>query len=538
MVPCDRLRRSPFELALAAVATIIGLVVVLRPLFAVRYPAITDLPFHGAYVSAFRHWFDPSYHFQDQFTAHPVAVPYLTLYALGALFMLALPAVPATKLAAAVVLALVPAGVAVLAWGMKKSPLLGLGALPLVWCELTHWGFINFVGALGLFAACLGLTMRLVDAPTRGRAAALGASLVLVLVTHPFRFPFAVLAVVLTALLLTRELDRLKPLLLPLSLALSCFAAFYLSRPAAMGDGAVLAFDTARLGEISEHLLGAFDDPRELVAAKRHLEVLGLVALIGGLFALWDRPTPEERAREAPPPSRRYVVATHLAVALSIAGFMIGYLTLPMDIGAWWYVYPREVSAAAVLVPALLPDLPRPLWLRALLVGALGLSSLSASEVVADNYRRFDATTADFDAVTAELPQAPKLAYLVFDHSGSTRTQTPYIHLPAWVQAERGGWLSFHFAVWGTSPLRYRDPAEPGAIVPPQVPNRFEWTPERFDMQRQGAFFDWFLVRSSFDPARMFRSDPSVERKAQQGKWWLYGRKRDATEGAAPALPR
>jgi hypothetical protein len=531
------LRKSPFELALAAVAVVIGLVAVLRPLFLVRYPAMTDLPFHGASVAAFRHWFDPSYHFQDQFTLHPVAVPYLTHYVLGALFALVLPVVQATKLATAVVLGLVPVGVAVLAWGMKKSPLLGLGALPLVWCELTHWGFINFVGAIGLFAACLGLTMRLVDAPTQSRAFALGGSLLLVLVTHPFRFPFAVLAVALTAILLTRDRDRLRPLLLPVSLALSCFAAFYLSRPATMSDGVQLALSLERLGEIPEHLLGAFDDPRESVAAERHLEVLGLVALVGGLFASWDRPTREERAREEPPPTRRYAIATHLAVILSIAGLMLGYLTLPMEIGAWWYVYPREVSAAAVLVPALVPDLPRPLWLRASLVAALGLSSLGASEVVADNYRRFDATTVDFDAVTAELPRAPKLAYLVFDHAGSTRTNTPYIHLPAWVQAERGGWLSFHFAALGGSPLRYRDPAETGAIVPPQVPSRFEWTPERFDMKRQGAFFDWFLVRSSFDPARMFRSDPNVERKAQQGKWWLYGRKRTRPDAADPATP-
>jgi hypothetical protein len=533
------------ELALTAAALGVALVVLLRPLFAVRYPAMTDLPFHAAHASVFRHHLDPSFHFAEQFELQPVAVPYLTHYLLGALLMLVLPAVPAIKLATAIVLGLVPLGVATLAWGMKKSPLLALGALPLVWCELSHWGFVNFVGALGLYAACLGLTMRAVEAPTTARRAWLGVALVLVLVTHPFRFPFAVLGVALTAISLTREAPRLRPLLTPLGVALSCFAVFWLHRPESIGAGASLGFEPARLAELSDHLLGAFDDPREALAATRHLEVLGVVALVSLLFALWDGPRrdemrdvgPETEPHAKPGAStdaeaRRFARATHLPVALSVAGFVLGYLVLPMEIGAWWYVYPREATAAVVLLPALLPDLPKPRWLRALLAGALGLSSLGAAEVVTSNYARFDATMRDFDAVVAELPQAPKLAYLVFDHTGSTRTQTPYIHLPAYVQAEKGGWLSFHFAVWGSSPIRYRDPAAPGAIVPPPVPRRFEWTPERFDLREHGRFFDWFLVRARFDPAPLFRPDPEIERVAHDGTWWLYARR------SARSIPR
>ena len=39
---------------------------------------------------------------------------------------------------------------------------------------------------------------------------------------------------------------------------------------------------------------------------------------------------------------------------------------------------------------------------------------------------------------------------------GSGAINTPFIHLPAYVQAERGGWLSFQFATWGASPVVYR----------------------------------------------------------------------------------
>jgi hypothetical protein len=123
------------------------------------------------------------------------------------------------------------------------------------------------------------------------------------------------------------------------------------------------------------------------------------------------------------------------------------------------------------------------------------------------------------------VPQGPKLLYLIFEHGGSTRSNTPFIHLPAYVQAEKGGWLSFHFAVFGASPVEYRSAEEPGAMVPPGVPLRWEWTPDLFQVNTHGAFFDWFLVRSIQSPDVLFKPDHSIERVAHEGTWWLYRRR-------------
>jgi hypothetical protein len=76
--------------------------------------------------------------------------------------------------------------------------------------------------------------------------------------------------------------------------------------------------------------------------------------------------------------------------------------------------------------------------------------------VVARNYALWEPATRDFDAMTRALPQAPRFLYLIFDHSGSTRTVSPFKHLPAYVQAEHGGSVSHHFAIYGASPLAYR----------------------------------------------------------------------------------
>jgi hypothetical protein len=86
--------------------------------------------------------------------------------------------------------------------------------------------------------------------------------------------------------------------------------------------------------------------------------------------------------------------------------------------------------------------------------------------------------------------------------------------------------LSFHFAQFGASPFRYRDPKDPNAVVPPKTPIRWEWSPELFQLDQHGDFFDWFLVRRASSPDSLFVSDPSIRRVAHFENWWLYHRPR------------
>src|SRR5450432_738246 len=65
--------------------------VIAYPFTVVRYPPITDLPFHAAETSILRHYLDPSFHFREQFSLHPLEVPYLSMYAIGAFFALVFP---------------------------------------------------------------------------------------------------------------------------------------------------------------------------------------------------------------------------------------------------------------------------------------------------------------------------------------------------------------------------------------------------------------------------------------------------------------
>jgi hypothetical protein len=516
-------RRRPLHAALALAAIAVGAWCVIAPLAAARYPPMTDLPFHAAHAATFRHYGDPAFHFREQFELRPLAVPYMSMYAIAAALMFVMPPLAAIKIAAAVMLLLVPAGLAVMFYGMKKSPLLGLLGLAVVWCTLAHWGFLNFVGALGLFAMCVGLTLMLVDRPTRGRQIALVIALVALFFTHIFRYPFALCAVAGSAIVMYPATRRIRPVVLPLVIGIALMLLWMKVRPSVLqGDVGPIAIHWERLDEVPGLVVGGFVDPAEKQAFAAFFRTAAAVA-----FASLAAAALRVLGREGPAPRAQVAwAAGAVIVPLACAAVFLGmFLVLPMQMGVWWYVYPREATAAAFVALGALPDLPRRIWIRIPLVAALAGAAIGIAQVVVKNYAQFDRATADFDAITREIPQAPKLLYLIFDHGGSTRATTPFIHLPAYVQAERGGWLSFHFAVWGSSPLAYRDPKQPGAVVPPPVPIRWEWTPHLFKVDRQGRFFDWFLVRSARSPDPMFQPDPSIERVDHIGTWWLYRRR-------------
>lgn len=522
-------RRSPAGAVLGLAAVAVAVFAIAVPFASARYPAITDLPFHAAHIGAIRHYLDPSYHIREQFEFRPFAVPYMSMYALGAALMLVFPMIVAVKIAAAVMLGLVPAGLAVLFHGLKKSPLLGLLGLGFAWCPLTQWGFLNHMGALGLFAMAVGLTAMIVDRPTRARQVALTLCLVALFFTHIFRYPFALAAVVGTAVVLYPATRRFFPIVPPLVPAVLLFLAWMRARPVALqASMGPLTLHPERLRENLPLLIGTFNDPAEAKAV-----VLFLRVVIGALCACMAAASARALIG-ARGPRLAWSLGAILAPLGCAAVFLVLFLVLPDQIGSWWYVYPREATSALFLVLGAFPDLPRSMWLKAPIVAALAVGGLAISQVVAENYAKFDLVTADFDAIKAHLPQAPRLLYLIFDHGGSTRIVTPFLHLPAYVQAEKGGFLSFHFAIFEASPLKYRDPSEPHAVVPPRPPvQRWEWRPEAFNVTRDAGFFDWFLVRQQRDPAAIFRADPAIVPVAHEGMWWLFRRR---PSSADPAL--
>jgi hypothetical protein len=505
---------------ICAAATIVY--VVGAPLWATEYPMMTDFPFHAASASVFRHYLDSGWHFEEQFVFQVFSAPYVTFYGLAAIFMLVLSPVVATKLAAALLLALLPIGLMILCWGLRKSPLIGLWGLVLVWGVVTHWGFIHYVASLGLFAMALGIGFRLAEHSNAKLQGLLVAVLVFLFFTDVFRFPSLLLMLGVIALAMRGRVDSVRGLVVPTAIATAVFVAWWVT----LGDpmaGAAHWFRVpvwSRFGDAGRYAFDIFvgDDDTEMFRRVGLLFVLTVVVLFV-VAALRLRSWPRAG----------WVVPTHAVVGVAILCFLALYLTLPMEYEASWYVFPREITAALFLVPALLPNLPRKTWAHLGFVVWTAVAVAPLAEYVADAHREFGTTTTHFRAIVSELPKAPKLLYLVYDHEGSRAQSSPYVHLPAYAQAERGGWLSHHFARLESSPFRYRDPSDPEAVVPPKTPLRWEWSPQLFQLDEHGAFFDWFMVRRAASADPLFSSDPDIVRVAHFESWWLYHRRRSPT---------
>lgn len=513
------LRAHPGPAALTLAVLGVAAYVVVYPFFLVTYPPITDLPFHAAESSILRHYFDPEFHFREQFELHFFEVPYAAMYILGAFFALFFSMAWAAKLTAIVLLSLMPAGLAVFFHGMRKSPLWGLLGLSFVWGTLTHWGFLNFMGAVGLFAMVAGCTLLALDKPSRRRQVFLGLSLFAVFFTHIYRFPFAAAAVVGITVVMYPATRRWKPAAWPLAAALAMYGGWSLVRRRGLGsEMGPLSIHQERIHEMSEHLFTGFIGYEETSTAQQMFLCFGAVFVATTILFI-------AQGRLSGRNFRGYWwggAVTLLPILMGL-GFLLAYFVLPMSIGIWWFVYPREITTAGFIALAAMPDLPRQWWLRLPLLAVVAWATGRMGFITATHWHAFETANQDFVRIVREVPPAPKLMYLVFDHSGSSRRITPFIHMPAWVQAEKGGWLSFHFVGWDVHPIRYR---EGSPNVPPATPDRWEWTPERFDLRTNGGFFDTFLVRSPGAPDHLFAMDPAVHRIAHEGRWWLYRRDR------------
>ncbi|MBX3183924.1 MAG: hypothetical protein KIT72_07365 [Polyangiaceae bacterium] len=579
-------RRHLERLGLLSLALLFGYVA-FYPQSLVRYPPVTDMPFHAANTSILRHYFDDAFGFREQFQIDPLRAPYMTHYLLGAALSLVLPIHVAVKLASVLMLCLLPAGLALLLRGLGKRRVGALLALGLFYSTLTHWGFISHVAALGCFLGSLGATLLTLQASEpkaiRRRAVLLAVLLTFTLLTHVYRYPFAAGgALLLLVFSWKSSATRRAQLATALALLPSAvlFLGFWFTRDHGLGDDLTLTFEPSRLQEVPLHLFGGFKG-----TAGAHEQQLGLtftlLALglgVGSAFIRHARrsrsepatrstgttrhehPAETERDCDSPLPSKavpsnpplvhppetegqRDVGApqppntsttlthperpdalkrrAHYALALMCGVIGLLYVCLPLTWGSWFFVYPREALTLAALGLALLPGLPRLPLVPLVLALCLSLSAGRQAYQVAVEWRRFEALNQDFYAMQQHLPPQPKLLYLIYDHTGTQRSTTPFIHLPAWVQAERGGALYFHFVRWGLYPIRYR---EGSPHDPPRLPYFLEWRPDRFQVLEHGAWFDTFLVRHTIDPSVVFAADPSIRLVAREGTWWLFRR--------------
>lgn len=417
--------------------------------------------------------------------------PYLLGYPVAHELSRVLPVLVALKLTFGVAIALQAFTLRKLCESLGHDPWLGLLGFPLGLGYSFCWGFVAFCAALPLVYLAFLFAVSHRATPTFKSGLALALSLALLLVAHGVALGF--LLVVLGPLLLWGGgtwWQRLCPLGAPPLLG----AVWLLPGGTSTRLGAdVWAFEPERLLELPGQLVG-------IGAADGLSTVFGCLLLV---------------ALGASVGARR-----SLLLAFPLLASLCGYLLFPSMFRGAGPLGPRF---CCYVVPALLiafaprgEEAPRRRAARrALILGvATGVPLLFGWRLLA-----FNREMSDFRALLAKIPAGLRVRPIVFERGSAAFPGNPaHLHVPAYYALEKGGSAGYSFAMYSISVVRFR----PGVRI--KMGAGAEWAPERFDAEREGDDYDYFIVKSAAERTGALFPGPAPVAVLDQkvGDWWGY----------------
>lgn len=536
----------PARLTPDRIAWILALVCGVAPLWASQALPLVDLPQHLHLISVLHRLDDASTLYPEVFARRPVLTPYLGYYyAVSALNWL-LPLELANRLFLSAYVAGLALSLGFLLRSLRRPAWPALLALPFAYGDSFAWGFINYCAALPFAFVTCGFFIRAIeDTHWRRFWAGWGAcALVGVLLFHVQ--VFAWLGLALPLLLLTTPAvegprswrARLPAVLgvLPGVVLFVLWVGLRVGAPQEIAPGQpwrswgpmLSAQNLSWKGpqqnvsdlfsippggswaEVQFPILAGMTPDASDHQAVRLVLLLALVAVAVSLVTGRD-------TREGPLARWRIVGLAALALLL--------FFALPFDIrGYMYYLNTRYAHLAAALVVVAVPPLTER-WARR----AVWAAALAAVVLMLPLWRAFGAFDSESRAL-GELAQAagptPRVMGLIWAPGSRAVTHPVYLHAACTVARERGGLTNFSFALTPHSPLRYQ--AEP----PPTFPS--EWRPDTMDWEREGRFYDHFVLRGP-TPEQQFgqRMQTDLVVAARSGDFTLV-RKRAVRDGRAP----
>lgn len=513
--------KDPFRLllAVAAVASIV-------PLFCARHLPMSDLPEHVATMATLRHWGDPGWANREYFELAGITkTPYWLYHVTGAALSFVTGSAERANLVllAAVGLAY-PYALRSLLRALGRDPRLALFGCALFWTQNLTVGLLNFVASVPLLLFGLALVVKQAERPTWRRGAGLAAVAIAILYLHLSAFALLVVqGALLTWLLpvpdaavsLRRELlarlrqtpRRLAWLLPAAACASMIFAAGRAGASASASTGVEHDIHfTPRLALLRSLPTWLFDCFRSKVD-----DVLGwsLVATLLVLIVSSRRMVSfEERWRSR-------CVQVLFAVAVMV------YFTMPARVGAYALLLDVRMSVFVAFFAVLLPR-PRTDLHGALPLALAGALSIAASVNVAHEVRAFERDeVAGFDELLQQLPQGRRLLSLNFEPRSIHVNANVFGYFGSYYRARYGGVASFSFNEVPHWPVQYRAEQRP----PGQPANGVSWgNPCMFRNSRDGAYFDYLLVRGDHDPIAEGPPGPTWELIGSARAFHLYRR--------------
>jgi hypothetical protein len=378
-----------------------------------------------------------------------------------------------------------------------KPVLLGLLAVPSLYACSFYLGLVPSSLSVGLAFWAIACSSR--RQPSRAGQLGLCALCCALPLTHPL----GLLLVLIFAAVHSSAHGGGRVLRASWPLAPLLPGAAYWTRAALHADG-VAAFDrpglATRLLRAPQLLIGGFEGQGE-------------AWLLAATLLLYFYLSRSGLRRERPSPP------TAASWALGIT-CLLGYLLLPASSATSTAIMQRAGAVLLAFLPALVPRAgllatgPRgPLLLLALAASTLALH--------VPRLARYSAEAASLSAVLAHVPERPKLLCLTYDNQGKLARSSPYLHVGARAQAERGGFLALSRVDYAwTAPLRRRRDSQAPAPV-----FGSEWDPAPLQAQPHLLLFYDSVLVSGKEPREMtILMNGAFKLVAHSGMFLLYVR--------------
>lgn len=473
--------RTLFYVAVAIAAS--------APAWIVKYPPMSDLPFHMATIRVIHSFHDPKFGFDQNFVLTLGRTQYVFYYILGSIVAYVTGVAKASVVLVSAYFAGSVLAMRELLRALGKDERLCFFIVPLLVNILFMYGLLPFLLAIPIMLFGLATAVRYFESPTLPRGVVLTVTCLTLFYSHIF--PFCLFGLGFAAMFpwtRPREWLRAAAPVVPALAVLVLWIAGTDAGHLVLGAATNTAHDPKQpldvaIGDAHNWLTNVFKDTSD----EAIFIVTGLVALLAVALSQAD--------------DRKGVKKLARAYALLPIACLCLYFTTTQGHGYIWLISQR--FPILFLITAI-PLLPMPRGGRGVVVSLAAFAVAAAATVnTCKHFIQFQLEeVGDFDDALAAIPEDKHVCALIYDKGSRilTPSLTPFIHFGSYYQVEKGGVVMFTWAGYAHWPFKFRDDR-----LPPEGESarlRWEWTPELVTMNELYPYYDYVLTRGNgFNPS-------------------------------------
>ena len=428
-------------------------IIAAAPVWIVRHPPLTDMPFHLATIRVVHSIHDPAFGIDGDLVVALGRTQYILYYLVGSALAFVMPLAWANVVLMSAYMAGTVLALRALLRALRKDERQCFFVVPLLVNVMFMYGLLPFLVGIPLMMWGLATAVRHFERPTVRTGVLLTVLALATFYSHIFTFGiFALGVAAMFPWARPREWWRAALPLVPAA----GFLLWWLvgTEAGRLTFGAVtenpknevpgnqpLPFDAA-IGDAHNQVTNVFADSSDEIL----LVAMAAVALLA--FGLAHGDAPERRST----PARAYVLLPVACVIL--------YFVLPRGHGYIWLISQRFPILFLMMS---IPLLRMPKGIRGAIVGTLAFAVAAASTFNACKHFIAFETRSDevggFEEALEHMEPGKKVCALMQDRGSSVINGrfVPYLHFGSYYQVEKGGVVMFTYTGYAHWPIQFKD---------------------------------------------------------------------------------